>query len=345
MNKTTAMQQLVCQTTGRTEIVTGQQPKIGRDEMLVQMRACGICGTDVMKVYDERVAKPVQLGHELVASVAVCGEDVRGWAIGQRVAIAHHAPDYSSHYSRRGSAPMDELFKRSNIDPGGFAQFIRIPALLLQHTVLPIPEEMPDLRAVFIEPLACCLRALDRIHLLEGDSALVIGVGAVGILFLPLLRDRSVVVLAVDVRAERLALAQQWGAVAGALAGGDDVVGLAQRHSQGRGADAVIVTALTSSNLALALDAVRDGGAILLFGARPDLSFPLNWWNVWRREINIISSYSATPDLLPRALALLRRSDYALEQTVSHTLPLSAAPSGFDLVHHGQVSKVVICGE
>jgi L-iditol 2-dehydrogenase len=194
------MKQLVCPTSGVLEVIEVPIPAIGPGELLVRLDACGICGTDLMKVFSPGIAGPIRLGHELVATVVQVGDGVERFAAGQRIAAAHHIPDYSSHYSRRGSEPMDAMFKRSNIDPGGFAEYIRLSASHVAHTVLPVPATMPDLRAVFMEPLACCLRALDRVTILEGDSILIVGVGAAGLLFVPVLRDRSTTVLVSDVR-------------------------------------------------------------------------------------------------------------------------------------------------
>ena len=107
----------------------------------------------------------------------------------------------------------------------------------------------------------------------------------------------------------------------------------------------VILTVVNQATIELALGAVRDGGVLVLFGVKPDACFPLDFWQLWRREINVISSYSSTPDLLPRAMAILAREQYPWKQTVSHVLPLAEAAEGFRLVHDGQASKVVICRE
>jgi L-iditol 2-dehydrogenase len=339
------MKQLHCPAAGMLEVVETPLPVIGAGEVLVQMRYCGVCGTDLMKVYAPDVAKPVQLGHEVVGVVAAVGAGVERVVAGQRVAFAHHVPDYSSHFTRRGSAPMDALFKHTNIDPGGFAEYIRVPALHVQHVLLPVPDDLPDLRAVFMEPLACCLRALDRVAVIEGDAALIVGVGAVGLLFAPLLADRAVTTFASDVRAARLALAQQWGVAQGFLASDPGAIAAMRAATAGRGVDLVVVTVLTQATLELALAAVRDGGVILLFGVKPATKLPLNWWDVWRREVNIVSSYSATPDLFPRALAILRRPGYTLETTVSHVLSLDDGAQAFHIAHEGLASKVVIARE
>lgn len=339
------IKQLVSPAPGVIEVAETPMPTVGAQDILVQMEYCGVCGTDVTKVYSDQVSRPVSLGHELVGTVLETGREVRKFSPGQRVALAHHAPDFSSHYTRRGSAPMDPHFRQSNIEPSGFAEVIRVPGALVPYVVEPIPDAMSDLRALFMEPLACCLRALDRISVVEGDTVLIVGVGAIGLLFVPLLRDRSVNVLAADVRAERIEEARQWGARAALWVGEDDVIGGVRQYSDGIGADVVILTVIAPQTWALALSAVRDGGTILLFGAKPGTALDVDVWQVWRREINVISSYSSTPDLLPRALAILRRPEYTLEATISHVLPLDEGPRGFQLVHEGTASKVVIARE
>lgn len=338
------MKLLTCTRTGTVDAVDVPEPVAGPGEILVRMSLCGVCGTDLMKVYDPETPKPVQLGHEIVGRVAAVGEGVTRFGIGQRVGVAHHAPDYGSHYARRGSPTQDPHFKRSNVAPGGFAEVVRVPADLVPHTVVPVPDHMPDERAVFMEPLACCLRALDRVTLREGDTVLIVGVGAIGLLFLPLLRDRSVSVLAADTRAERLAAAKDWGASAGYLVGRDDVAKWSKAATGGRGADLVLLTATNAATIALALDAVRDGGVILPFGVKPGMMPPVDLWQIYRREVSLTTSYSATPEGLARAMAILARDEYALERTISHRFPIAQANEGFALLHDMQASKVVVSG-
>jgi L-iditol 2-dehydrogenase len=309
----------------------------------VKLNACGICGTDIAKVYDPYFKKPQQIGHELVATVFETNSEK--FKIGQRVAIAHHAPDPNSHYTLRGSAPMDPVFKSSNFDPCGFAEFIRVPKELVAETVIAIPDHISDLRAVFMEPLACCLRALDRVSIQNGDTALIIGAGAVGILFLPILNEAGAKSIVLDMRPERLALAKQWGAVDGNIVGQGDVAETAKSHSEGRGVDLVILSVVNKATLETALQTIRDGGTILLFGSKPNNNFAIDWWEIWRREINLITSYSATPDLMPRAMALLAKPNYAFETLVSHSFSLSKAQHAFDLVHEGKASKVVLSSD
>ena len=336
------MKYLRCESQDKVSLLDMAEPQPGPGEIIVRLVICGICGTDTAKVFGA-YPKPQKLGHEVVGVVHALGEGVTQFAVCQRVALAHHVPDYSTHYSRRGSETMDALFKRSNIEPGGFSEFIRVPALHVNNSVIAIPDHVPDGRAVFMEPMACVLRALDRVKFTEGDSSLVVGAGAVGMLFMPLLRDRSVKVIAADMRAERIAVAQQWGAAAGGVPGTDDVVNLCKQHSAGRGVDTVILTIVNTATVKLALEAVRDGGTIVIFGGKPGAELMLPIWDIWLREINLITSYSATPDGLRRSIAILAGTGYeGLENLISHQMPLSRGQEAFELVQQGKASKVVL---
>ncbi|MCS6847760.1 MAG: alcohol dehydrogenase catalytic domain-containing protein [Anaerolineae bacterium] len=335
------MKYLLCTADNTVAFLEGEPPRPGAGEIVARLTACGVCGTDALKIYNPGYAKPQRLGHECVGVVAEVGEGVTEFRSGQRIAFAHHAPDPDSYYARHGSETVDPQFKRTNIEPGGFSEFVRLSALHVQHTVVPIPDHVPDLRAVFMEPLACCLRALDRAPLMAGDTCLIVGVGAIGILFLPLLRDAGARALVCDVRPERLELARQWGALAGALAS-DDVPALCHAHTEGRGADLVILTALNQATFEMALRAVRDGGSLMLFGGKPGMQLALDFWPAFLREINILTSYSATPSGLRRAMQFIAEHDYPFERLISHTFSLAEAHRAFELVHHGRASKVVI---
>jgi L-iditol 2-dehydrogenase len=337
-----AMKYLTCHTQNCVNIEDIALPEPAAGEIIVRMVMCGVCGTDVAKVFGE-YPKPQKLGHEVVGIVHAVGAGVTCFGAGQRVALAHHAPDTTSHYAKRGSETMDPQFKRSNIDPGGFSEFIRVPALLVEATVVAIPDHVPDMRAVFMEPMACCLRALERVSLVTSDSCMVVGTGAVGMLFMPLLRDAGVTVIAADMRAERVSLSKQWGAIAGGMPGADDVAALCRQHSAGRGVDCVVLTIVNAATVKLALEALRDGGTIVIFGGKPGAEFPLPMWDIWLREINLVTSYSATPNGLRRAMTVLSGDGYeGLEQLISHTMPLVEAQKAFELVYQGKASKAIL---
>ncbi|MEO7910072.1 MAG: alcohol dehydrogenase catalytic domain-containing protein [Roseiflexaceae bacterium] len=318
-------------------------PAAGPGELLVRVSACGICGTDLLKLYSAAVAKPIQLGHEVVGVIAAVGAGVVGWSVGQRLALAHHVPCYVCHYCRHGNYSMCAVFRASNIRPGGFSEYVLASAEHVAHTALALPDDMPNQRAVFVEPLACCVRALKRIVLLPGDTALVVGSGAIGLLFLALLRQQPIQLAALDLRPDRLEQARDWGATL-ALDAAD--VAMPERlrvATGGRGVDLAVLTVANAATFAQALGLVRDGGTILIFGAKPaDSPATTDLWELYRREITVISSYSPSPADLHEALEMLRRPDFALERLVTHQLPLDQINEGMRLARAQQAIKVLV---
>ena len=324
-------------------IVELPRPEVRPGELLVRVSACGVCGTDLLKLYSPAVAKPIQLGHEVVGVVAAAGQGVEGWQVGQRLALAHHVPCYVCHYCRHGNYSMCAAFKASNIRPGGFSEYVLAPAAHVAHTALALPEGMPDARAVFVEPLACCVRALKRVNLLPGDTALVVGAGAIGLLFLALLRSRPIQLAALDLRADRLALAQDWGAALALDAADRATPAWLRAATGGRGVDLAVLTVANAATFAQALGLVRDGGTILIFGAKPgDPPVAIELWELYRREIAVITSYSPAPADLHESLELLRRPDFTLERLVTHQLPLEQIDDGMRLARAQQALKVLV---
>ncbi len=319
------------------------RPEVGPGELLVRVRACGVCGTDLLKLYSPDVAKPVQLGHEVVGEVAAVGAGVAGWQAGQRLALAHHVPCYQCHYCRHGNVSMCATFKASNIRPGGFSEWVLAPAPHVRHTALPLPDAMPDERAVFVEPLACCVRALRRAPVQPGDTALIVGAGAMGLLFLALLQSHGCQALMLDLKPERLALAQQWGAAAAINPAHNHVAAEVRQASSGRGVDLAILTVANGATLTQAVDLVRDGGTIVIFGAKAgDQPAPADLWEIYRRELTLLSAYSAAPEDLHTALALLQRPDFPLERLVTHQYALDDINEAMTVSYAQQALKVII---
>jgi L-iditol 2-dehydrogenase len=337
------MRSAICNETGVITIADVERPEVGPGELLVRVNGCGICGTDVLKLYSLAAPKPTQLGHEVVGTVAAVGAGVTGWRVGQRLALAHHVPCYVCHYCRHGNVSMCATFKTSNITPGGFSEYVLASAAHVAQTALALPDELPDERAVFVEPLACCIRALKRVSLLPGDTALIIGAGAIGLLFLSLLRRKPVQTCVLDLKDERLALAGAWGASLVSNPVAPDLVGRVRDATGGRGVDLVVLTVANAATFQQGLGLVRDGGALLIFGAKPgDQSAQLDLWEVYRREICVFSSYSPSPAELHEALALLQSGDFPLEQLVTHQTPLDEVAHGMELSRSQQALKVMV---
>src|SRR2546430_11929274 len=165
-------------------------PEIGPGELLVQLLACGLCASDVMEWYMKPRA-PIYPGHEPVGVIAAFGEGVQQFSVGQRVFIHHHVPCMVCHFCLRGSFSQCLTFRATHLYPGGLAEYIRVPALNVQLDVLPLPDELSFEAATLIEPLACCVRGVDRAAIQPGDSVLVLGAGSNGLMLAQLAQQRS----------------------------------------------------------------------------------------------------------------------------------------------------------
>ena len=173
-------------------------PEIGAGELLVQLQACGLCASDVMEWYMKPRA-PIYPGHEPVGIIAAVGEGVQQFSIGQRVFIHHHVPCMVCHYCQRGSFSQCPTFRATRLYPGGLAEYIRVPALNVQLDVLPLPDDLSFEAATLIEPLACCVRGINRSDIQPGDSVLVLGAGSNGLMLAQLAQQRGAIrVIIVD---------------------------------------------------------------------------------------------------------------------------------------------------
>src|ERR1019366_3865525 len=183
-------------------------PTIGDTELLVQVHGCGLCGSDIIKIV-QQAPPPVVLGHELTGTVVARGKAITGFIEGQRVVVAHHVPCFACHYCRHQNYSMCATFKASNIDPCGFSEYIRVPSAQVEYTTLPLPDTLSNAEVSFVEPLACCIRAVKRTPWQAGDSIVVVGMGSMGLLMLQAVKaigirtERPVRVYAVDLLPER----------------------------------------------------------------------------------------------------------------------------------------------
>ncbi|HXG03141.1 MAG TPA: alcohol dehydrogenase catalytic domain-containing protein, partial [Candidatus Binatia bacterium] len=214
-------------------------PAIGPGELRLRVRGCGLCGSDIAKIADAATKPPAVFGHEVVGEVIEVGPGVAGFAPGDRVVAAHHVPCGACHYCRRRSPSMCRTFRASNLDPGGFAEYVRVPAPNVAQATFKVPAHVSDEAASFVEPLGCCLRALRRAGVEAGDTVAVVGLGSIGHLFVQLLRRAGASVVPVETAAERLDFAGRLGVEAWPPAAALAVIG---ERSGGRGADHVLVT-------------------------------------------------------------------------------------------------------
>lgn len=328
---------------GLVEWSTWPDPISGPGEVVLRVRGCGLCGSDIVKIQEGRVAPPAVFGHEVVGEVAAVGAGVTRFERGDRLAVAHHVPCFSCHYCRRGSPSMCRSFKETNLDPGGFAEFLRVPAPNVRHAAFRIPKSLSDEAASFCEPLACCLRAVRRARVEPGDTALVVGLGSVGCLLVQLFIRAGVRVLGSERLAERCALGTRFGALA--YREPERLAEAVSEATGGRGVDLVLVTAGGAGVLGSLALLVRDGGALHYFAGGAERALPLPLDALYQRELTLTATYSASPAELGEAFELLVRGEIEVEPMVTHRLPLSRLAEGVRLMLSHQALKVFLTGE
>ncbi len=319
-------------------------PAIGPDELLIRADVSGICGSDVMEWY-RRHRAPLILGHEVAGTIAAAGERVRRFTVGDRVTAAHHVPCNGCRYCLRGHHTMCHTLHTTNFDPGGFAEYFRLTPLHVDQGVFPLPESVSLEEAVFVEPLACVLRAERVAPVREGDTVLIVGSGMIGLLHLKLVRARGAArILATDLSGYRLEAARRFGADTTLPAGGD-LPPRVREANDGRLADLVIVCAGAPSAVAQALTSVEPGGTVLLFApSGPDGRFPALPFNdlFFRSDLTVTTSYGAGPADYAVALDLIAERRIQVRDMITHRLGLSEAAMGFQLVAAAQESIKVI---
>ena len=315
------------------------KPSISPDEILVKAHECGICGSDVLEWYRIKKA-PIVLGHEMVGVIDEVGENVKKYKKGQRVFVSHHIPCNTCYYCLRGYETACETLHTTNFYPGGFAEYIRIPAINVDRGVFPLPDDLSDDQGVFIEPLACVVRGQRLIDIKNGETVLIIGSGITGILHLLLAKASGAGrIICTDINEKRLEFAKKLGAE-NCFLSTDDVPTRIKEVNGGRLADKVIVCAGAMVAFEQSMNCVDRGGTILCFATgKPgqDLKVPIN--DFWRNEIKLMPSYGNSPLDAMEALELLRANRVDIKPLISHHIPLSQIQEGFYMTAHGKDTK------
>ena len=309
-----------------------EAPRPGPGELLLKVCASGICGSDVMEWY-RRDKVPLVLGHEVAGEVVELGPGPNPFQVGDRVAVTHHVPCNVCPYCLSGRHTMCEtLLKKTSFDPGGFAEFLRVPAINVERGAFRIPDGVSYADASFMEPLACVLRGQTKARVPPGGCVLVLGAGISGLLHAALARSLGAgLVVAADTIPFRLQKARELGAHL-ALPADDQLLDKLRQANQGMLADVVILC--FDGFTPLALQAVEKGGTLLMFGGAAEgacLPCTLNEL-FWRTEITVTSSYAGAPGDCAQALRLIAGGAVPVERMITHRLGLAQAQEGFSAV-------------
>lgn len=307
------------------------KPKIGPDEILVEMKACGICGSDLMEWYLKNRA-PLVLGHEPSGVIVEVGDKVENFKLGERVFVHHHVACLTCHHCLHGDYTMCEKFRQTHIHPGGFAEYFRVPAPNLQIDTLKIPDNISFEEATLTEPVACCVRALTKCKVQPGDTVVIIGAGPSGIIHTMLSRNLGASQIIVsDLVKYRLEAARRFGADLAINPRSKSLVKKVREITDGMGADMVIVTAPNVKALLEGLDVCRKGGTVCLFApTSPNEYMRVSPHRLFFSEIKLIPSYSTSHIETRTALKLISSGRIKARELITHRFPLSRIGDAFE---------------
>jgi L-iditol 2-dehydrogenase len=319
-------------------------PEPGPGEAVFRIEACGLCGSDALPWYVAQKA-PVVLGHEPAGVIVAAADDVTDFAPGDRVFVHHHAPCLDCAECARGLWSSCATWRATRLEPGGFSEFARIPAANLARDTLRLPADLDWDTATFIEPLACCLRAVKRWGVVRpGDAVHIVGLGAMGLLMAQLARVYGAGrVTGSDFSGERLAFAARYGLDAVIDPARIDPASAVADLTGGRGADVVIVTPGDPRAVRDGLRTAAPGARVVCFTPQaPDVPLNLDQNRLYFREITLLQSYSCGPDETREALDLLARRRIEVGTLVTHRAGLEGVGAALQRALDKEGIKTVI---
>ncbi len=318
------------------------RPTAGAGEVSMRVEASGICGSDVMEWYRLPHA-PLVLGHEVAGQVVEVGAGVTSFKPGDRVMATHHVPCNTCRYCLKGQHGVCGTLRTTHFDPGGFSEYVRLPALNVDRGTFLLPDSMSYEEGTLLEPLACVVRAHRVAGMSPGASVAILGSGISGILHIQLARALGAGrIFATDVHEHRLEYARRFGAD-GTIPAGPGVPERIREANDGRLAEIVFVSTAALPAIAQAFRCVDRGGTILIFApARPGVTYPVPLHDIWKDGITILNSYSGPPQDILTARDLIRSKRVDVASMITHRLPLAETGKGFRLVQEAAESLKVL---
>jgi len=300
-------------------------PTIGKGEVLVRVAVCGICGSDTMEWYREPKARAkggINSGHEIAGEIVQIGEGVQDYKIHDRVVVAHHFPCGDCVLCRDGNETACEAMNQKYIEPGGFAEYIRVLEKGVQYGLYHLPGSMTYAQGSFVEPLGCVVRSVRKSEPVAAHTVLVIGSGLAGLLHVKLLRARGAGrIIAVDMNVNRLEAASRCGA-------DETILATAEIPS----AERVYVCTAAEVACQNALKYVKGGGQIMYFATGgPDMKLSLPVTKFWLTQTAINFAYGAAPRDMREAMELIRSGTVSVDDLATHRFGLDRIGEAFDL--------------
>jgi L-iditol 2-dehydrogenase len=307
------------------------RPEVAPDEVLVQVKVVGLCQSDIKKILYPLYEPPRIFGHETAGVIAAVGDTVKDWAVGQRVVVLHHIPCMHCDYCLNENFSMCEVYKNITTTAGfvpsggGFAEYVKIPGHIVRNGgLMEIPDAITFEQASFVEPTNCCMKAVKKAQIQPGQTVLVTGAGPIGLMFIMLVNYLGARAIATDLLPSRIEKALSVGAAAAFDARDPDLAQKVQAETNGMGVDVSLLAVPSDKAFFQALDCTRKGGKILFFAEFPDeLEIPINPNVIYRREIDLIGSYSSSYRLQKLCADIVFNKRIDVDTLVSDRYPLS----------------------
>jgi L-iditol 2-dehydrogenase len=307
------------------------QPEIAADEVLVRVNVVGLCQSDIKKIKYPLLDPPRIFGHETAGTIAQTGADVQGWTVGDRVVVMHHIPCMQCAHCDNNNFSMCETYKNitttAGFTPsgGGFAEFVRVPGHIVREGgLIRIPDDVTFEQASFVEPTNCCLKAVKKAQIRAGQTVLITGAGPIGLMFIMLVKHFGARAISTDLLPSRVEKALSVGADAAFDARDPEIAQKIQAMTDGLGVDVSLLAVPSDKAFFQALDCTRKGGKILFFAEFPDeVAIPLNPNVLYRKEIDLMGSYSSAFPLQGLSAELVFEHKIDVDALISDRYPLS----------------------
>src|SRR5271156_3248653 len=324
-------------------------PDVGEGEVLIKVAACGICGTDIKKIFHRYVDPPQILGHELAGTVVAVGPGVRKWTPGDRVMSFHHTPCGRCFYCEKRLFSQCKQYKTTGLtagftpNGGGFGEYVKAMPWVAERGIVALPDNVSFEEATFIEPINTIVKAVQKARITAGETVLILGCGPIGLQLLMVSKLEGAHIYTSDPMAVRREKSLALGAQESFDPTNGKLVELVKARSGGRGADAVLVAVAHPSVVIDALAAARPGGRVLLFAANDPVTkieFPASAVGIDEKEI--LGSYSAAADIQESAADLVLRKKLPVLDIVSHIYPLDRIQEALELANRPTAESLKI---
>jgi L-iditol 2-dehydrogenase len=313
-------------------------PEVGDGEVLIKVAACGICGTDIKKIYHAYVPPPQILGHEIAGTVVATGRGVTKWTPGERAMSFHHIPCGACFYCQRRLFSQCKQYKTTGLtagftpNGGGFAEYVKAMPWVAERGIIALPDNVSFEEATFIEPINTILKAVQKARITTGETVLIAGCGPIGLQLLMVANLQGAKLYTSDPMSVRRTKSLTLGALESFDPSDGKLVEQIKARTEGRGADAVLVAVAHPSVVVDALAAARPGGRVLLFAANDPVTkieFPAAAVGIDEKEI--LGSYSAAVDIQEAGADLVLRKKLPVMDIVTHRFPLARIQEALDL--------------